>query len=359
MPSSGSPANSARNAVRVGIDLQLAAGTSTGIGEYASGLLAALQAAGVDAVALRDERFDPWRFDRRVLWDQVLLPLAARRAHVELVHYASGTMPLLAARRAVVTVHDVAWLRVQAHARPYARAYFGRFSLSRYRAATRIMVDSNFSRDELLAVAPELEGTRIDVVYPGVAADVGSVLRKRDDAEPFVLAVGTVEPRKNLETLVRAIAPLPRLRLISVGPPTPYASHCEDLARELGIENRVELRGYVPRAEILELYAGASVAAVPSRYEGFGYAAAQALCAGVPLIAADAASLPEIVAGDAPLLPPDDDAVWTGALATLLADRDAAESRASALRAPSIARFSWSQSASAALRSYTAAFEDA
>jgi glycosyltransferase involved in cell wall biosynthesis len=345
--------------VRVGIDLQLAAGTSTGIGEYAGGLLAALQAAGVDAVALRDERVDPWRFDRRVLWDQVLLPLAARRAHVDLVHYASGTMPLLASRRAVVTVHDVAWLRVQAHARPYARAYFGGFALSRYRAATRIMVDSNFSRSELLTVAPELDAARVDVVYPGVAADVGSVVRARDDAAPFVLAVGTVERRKNLETLVRAIVPLPRLRLVSVGPPTPYVSYCADLAKELGIANRVELRGYVTRPEILELYARASIAAVPSRYEGFGYAAAQALCAGVPLIAADAASLPEIVAGDAALLPADDEGVWTGALHALIADRDAAEARAAALRAPSIARFGWAQSARAAMRSYAAALEDA
>ena len=344
--------------MRVGIDLQLAAGTSTGIGEYASGLLAALQAAGVDAVALRDERFDPWRFDRRLVWDQVLLPLAARKARVDLVHYASGTMPLLAARSAVVTVHDVAWLRVQAHARPYARAYFGGFSLSRYRAAARIMVDSKFSRSELLAVAPKLDAARIDVVYPGVAADIGSVVRARDDAAPFVLAVGTVERRKNLETLIRAIAPLPRLRLISVGPLTPYASYCADLARELGIANRVEMRGYVARPELLELYARASIAAVPSRYEGFGYAAAQALCAGVPLAPADAASLPEIVAGNAALLPADDEGVWTGALGALIADRDAAEVRAAALRAPSIARFAWAHSASAALRSYAAALEN-
>jgi len=343
--------------VRVGLDLQLATGTATGIGEYATGLFAALRAEGADVVALREPRVDPWRFDRRVLWDQVLLPLAARRARVDLLHCASGTMPLLAPGPAVVTVHDVAWLRVQAHARPYARAYFGRFALARYRRARRLLVDSGFSRDELLSVAPHIDPARVDVVYPGVAADVANNVRAPDRAEPFVLVVGTVERRKNLEVVVRAVAALAAIRLIAVGPPTPYAGECLALARELGAQDRVELRGYVARPELLELYARATVAAVPSRYEGFGYAAAQALCAGVPLLAARAASLPEIVAGAAPLLDPGAAAEWSDAIAAVLADRDASEAGAASVRAASTERFGWARSARAALAAYAAALQ--
>jgi glycosyltransferase involved in cell wall biosynthesis len=338
--------------VRVGLDAQLAQGTATGIGEYVAGLAQALREAGVDLVLLSERRLDPWRFDRRVLWDQLVLPLAARQARVDVLHCASGTMPLLLPAPAVVTVHDLAWLRVQSHTRAYARAYFGRFSLARYAHARRIAVDSSFSRDELLALAPHLDAARVEVIYPGVARDVTLVARARDDEAPFVLAVGTVEPRKNLALLVRAIAPLPGVRLISAGPLTPYRDACLALARELGVAERVVFLGYVPREAVLALYARAAVAAVPSRYEGFGYGAAQALCAGVPLVAAAAASLPEVVAGAAPLLGPDDVTGWSDALRAVLDARDAAEARAAGLRAASIERFGWPASARRFARLY-------
>jgi len=330
--------------VRVGLDAQLARGTATGIGEYVRGLGAALQAAGVDVVMLESRRLDPWRFDRRVAWDQVLLPLAAARVHVDLLHCASGTLPLVRTAPVVATVHDVAWLRAQAHARPYARAYFGRFQLARYARARRVIVDSHFSRAELLSCTA-LPEERVAVVYPGVAADVMDVRRARDDAAPFVLVVGTVEPRKNLAVLVRALAALPHLRLVAVGPATPYRDACLALARELGVAERFELRGYVPRAEVLDLYARALLAAVPSRYEGFGYGVAQALCAGVPTVAAATSSLPEVAGGTATLVGPDDVAGWVAALAALAADPAGAEDRAAAVRAAACARFGWARAA--------------
>ncbi len=143
--------------------------------------------------------------------------------------------------------------------------------------------------------------------------------------------------------LIRALARLPQARLVALGPPTPYAQRCAELARELGVEKRVELRGYVPRADLLALYERCAVAAVPSRYEGFGYAAAQALCAGVPCVVSDRSSLPEIARGDAPALPVDDADAWGAALAAALrGDHDA---RAARVRDGAIARFGWDASA--------------
>ena len=143
----------ARSAVRVALDAQLGVGTATGIGEYVNGLAAALRRRGVDLVELREPRLDPWRFDRRVRWDQTVLPLRARSSGADVLHCASGTMPLLRPMPVVVTVHDVAWLHVQGHARAYARYYFGKFSLAQYRAAAAIVVDSSFSRGALLEAA--------------------------------------------------------------------------------------------------------------------------------------------------------------------------------------------------------------
>ncbi|HTA39382.1 MAG TPA: glycosyltransferase, partial [Candidatus Acidoferrales bacterium] len=207
--------------MKVAVDAQLTIGTATGIGEYVRGLLDALRAENVDVIELSEPTQDPWRFDRRVFWDQVLLPQRTRASGADVLHAASGTIPLRVAIPVVVTVHDVAWLRVQQHTRPYARYYFGRFALERYRHAARIVVDSEFSRGELLEVLDRFDADRISVVYPGVAADFCSVQRRAGDGRT-ILAVGTIERRKNLELLIRALPELEGARVVAVGPPTPY-----------------------------------------------------------------------------------------------------------------------------------------
>lgn len=334
----------------VAVDAQLTLGTATGIGEYVRGLIGALRAIGVDARALCEPRLDPWRFDRRAIWDQVVLPRAARAVNAGVLHCASGTMPLHANMPVVATVHDVAWLRVQAHARPYARWYFGPFSLKRYHRAAAIAVDSAFSRDELIAVSG-LPPERVHVVYPGVASDVAGIER-RPAGDGTIFVPGTVERRKNLQVLIRALPQLPRARIVSAGPFTPYRVECERLASELGVADRVTLLGYVAREELLRLYATCAMVAVPSRYEGFGYAAAQALCAGTPLIVSDQSSLPEVAGGAAPVVPVDDPGAWAGAIEAVLAGPDDAQTTAASARPGAIARFSWESAARAMNRMY-------
>jgi glycosyltransferase involved in cell wall biosynthesis len=336
--------------VRVALDAQLAVGSATGIGEYVCGLTGALRAAGVEVVPLEWKGCDPWRFDRRVLWDQIGLPLRSAFARADVLHCASGTMPAVCSVPMVVTVHDVAWLRVQAHARWYARSYFGAFSAECYRRARRILVDSRFSRDELTELT-DIDPARVDVAYPGVAEDVMRIEHK-PNANPFILAVGTVERRKNLEVVIRALRGLPGVTLTSVGPFTPYREECERIARECGVSERVVFRGYVSREELLDLYARASVAVVPSTYEGFGYGVAQAMCAGVPFIAANVSSLPEVAAGSGALLDPHDVGAWEHALAGCFSDANGAYERARAVRTSSAERFSWRACAAAVLASY-------
>lgn len=336
--------------MRVALDAQLGVGTSTGIGEYVRGLAPALRAEGVDVVELRDERFDPWRFDRRLVWDQLLLPLRARRSGAVILHCASGTMPLRCALPIVTTVHDVAWLRSQEHARWYARRYFGAFSLARYRRAAAILTDSSFTRTELLEVLPALDATRVRAVAPGVA-DVFANVERRSDRQT-ILVVGTVERRKNLAFLIGLLPKLEGARIVSAGPATPYLDECRHIARRLGVQERVAFRGYVSLRELLELYASAAVAAVPSTYEGFGYAVAQALCAGLPCVASDRASLPEVAGDEARVVRLEDEAAWSAALDAALAGN--LDASAAASRERSAARFSWRNAA----RSVAAAYRD-
>jgi glycosyltransferase involved in cell wall biosynthesis len=341
--------------MRVAIDMQLALGTATGIGEYVRGLATALRERDVNVIELSEPRFDPWRFDRRILWDQLLLPRRARMSGADLLHCASGTMPLRTPLRTVVTVHDVAWLKVQRHTRAYARYYFGTFALRQYKHAGAIAVDSEFSRAELLDVL-DVPPARVSVVYPGVAEDF-CTLQRRPSRERVILVPGTVERRKNLEVVIRALPALRDARIVSVGPFTPYRDECERLARDLGVGDRVTFGGYVTRAQLLELYATCALVAVPSRYEGFGYAAAQALCAGVPVIVSDKSSLPEVAGESAPIVPPDSDEGWRTAAAAILDDPIAANARAEAQRAPAVTRFSWNASATAMLRVYDSALQ--
>jgi glycosyltransferase involved in cell wall biosynthesis len=328
--------------MRIALDAQLAVGTATGIGTYQRDLARALAVAGTDVRALQFPALDPWRFDRRVLWDQLLLPWLAARSGAGILHATSGTLPLVRTLPVVVTVHDMAWLRVQAHTRAYARAYFGGLMRRLYRGAAAILTDSAFSRDEFLALAGARDG--VHVVYPGVDERFAGIER-RPRARPFALVVGTIERRKNLLRAVETLPHVPELDLVAVGPPTPYLDEVRARVAALGLSERVALRGYVERAELDALYAEAAVALVPSRYEGFGYAVAEALCAGVPVIAARSSSLIEVAASDAPLIDPDDATGWVDALRAVLADRDTAQARAAAVRAGAIERFAWSRAA--------------
>jgi glycosyltransferase involved in cell wall biosynthesis len=340
--------------VRVALDTQLAVGTATGIGVYQRDLARALIAGGVDVRALQWPALDPWRFDRRVIWDQALLPLLALRSGADVLHAASGTLPLLPSIPTVVTVHDMAWLRVQSHTRAYARAYFGGLMKRLYGRAAAVITDSKFARAEFL----EFAGTRgaVHVVYPGVDERFAQIVRAPRE-RPFALVVGTVERRKNLLRAVETLAAVPELDLVAVGPPTPYLDEVCARVAELGLSERVTLRGYVERDELDTLYAQATLALVPSRYEGFGYAVAEALCAGLPVIAARSSSLVEVAGGGGVLIDPDDAAGWVDAVRALLADRTGAQTRADAARAPAVTRFAWATAASACAAIYERALE--
>jgi glycosyltransferase involved in cell wall biosynthesis len=342
--------------VIVALDTQLAVGTATGVGVYARDLAAALRTAGVDTRELRAPWLNPWRFDRRVLWDQLLLPLAAAQSRATVLHATAGTMPLIRTLPTVVTVHDLAWHRVQSHTRGYARTYFGTLQSHAYRHAAAIVTDSEFSATEYRTLVDE--NATVHVIHPGVDPRFAT-LDRHPTEPPFALVVGTVERRKNLGILIEALPTIPDLRIVSVGPPTPYADELRQRATELNVAHRIDVRGYVDAATLDALYTTATMALIPSTYEGFGYALAEAMCAALPAIAANTSSLPELaaIAPDAtiPLLPPHDPSAWSTTITELLHTRDAAQRRAVALRPHAILAFSWSTAAQAMRTIYTTA----
>jgi glycosyltransferase involved in cell wall biosynthesis len=280
--------------LRIALETQFAYGRGTGLGTYAANVAAALRERGdVELCELCSPNVDVWRFDRRIFWDQIAAPAAARRCKADVTHFTGGTLPLFAPHPCVLTVHDCAWLGGAAAGRFYSKLYFADLQRRFVRKAQRLVTDTQTTRNEIaerLRIDPE----QVAVVGAGVDEAWFGLQRAPADP-PYVLAVGTVEARKDLETAVRAIALLQPVRLVSAGVHTAYANRVRRTIARLGLEGRVELRGYVDAQELKMLYRGASALIFPSKYEGFGLPPLQALAARLPVVASDIPVLREVL----------------------------------------------------------------
>jgi glycosyltransferase involved in cell wall biosynthesis len=276
------------------------------------------------------------------LWEQALLPLAARRSRA--IYCPANAAPLLT-RRAVLVVHDLAALR---HPEWYSAGFaaYHRHVLPRLvRRALRLITPSEFSRREL-ADGLGVDPGRVAVVPNGVderfspAADAKPVRRAYRLEKPYVLLVGTRIARKNLSALAAARRRLDALGvdLVSAGSGRHWSRHGEGTP--------VRAIGYVPEDQLPGLYSGATALAMPSLYEGFGLPVLEAMASGVPVVAADRAALPEICGRAALLVDPDDEHALAEALTTASTD-EALRARLVAAGLERASRFSWDHAAAA------------
>jgi glycosyltransferase involved in cell wall biosynthesis len=166
--------------------------------------------------------------------------------------------------------------------------------------------------------------------------------------ERFILYVGTIEPRKGIDTLLSAwseiAAIMPDVQLVIAGKPGWYVERLYTLVRDCGLEQRVHWTGYVQDVDLPALYSAAEVFVFPSRYEGFGLPPLEAMACGVPVIASCASSIPEAVHDAGLLVPPDDVAALAAMLHLALTQTELqAELRARGFRRA--AEFSWERTA--------------
>jgi glycosyltransferase involved in cell wall biosynthesis len=210
--------------------------------------------------------------------------------------------------RLTATVHDMTcWLMPELHTPANVRADRHFADVVLRQAARLIAVSQNTKADAARLL--DLDPDRVEVIYPGIAesffvcsdADISRVREHYRLTRPYVLSVGTLEPRKNLDRLLDAwlgLAPSlhGEVELVVAGPRGWAASATFERLRTAG--NGVRYLGYIPEADLPALTAGATVFAYPSLYEGFGFPVAQALACGVPALVSNVSSLPE-VAGEA------------------------------------------------------------
>lgn len=290
----------------------------------------------------------------RVRGEQQLLPLLARRAGVDIVHSLASTGPAWGRFRRVVTVHDLIYrFYPEAHTPVRALAMRVLVPLAAH-TAHRVTADSESTREDLVRYL-RVRRDKIDVVPLGVSAPTvtptpGEELRRRLDLGEgrLLLAVGAKRPHKNLMRLLDALARIPaERRPLLVLPGYTMEGHDRELeqhASQLGVSAHVRIPGWVSESDLEGLYDLASVAVVPSLYEGFGLAVLEAMARGTPVACSNRSSVPE-VAGDAALLfDPENPVEIADAVERLLGNEREAErlSRAGRKRAEA---FTWEQTA--------------
>jgi glycosyltransferase involved in cell wall biosynthesis len=304
--------------LRVCLDATISVSVA-GIAAYAEGLTAALRAhTDIELAVVRPpsergkgviNRGGTREVASRLLWRERNLPRMVADTHAEVLVAAQPELPLHSVRvPTVVVVHDVIPLTAPALAGRGQQLRF-RFLLPRVLArATSVVCVSDATRVALQKAIP-LDSSKCTVIAQG-PSPFPVLPRTPDPESPYLLYVGELFKRKNLETLVAA-AQDQRVRLLIAGPGEPYA-----------IGDHVRHLGFVPDQRLAELYAGAAALVMPSVEEGFGRPVLDAMARGVPVIASDIPALRELTAGSGAYLVDDplDPAQWRAAVRTVLGD---------------------------------------
>jgi len=243
-----------------------------------------------------------WKFFP-ALWRSRGILRDLRRQNIDVYHGLSGELPLGISRTgipSVLTVHDVIFLRFPQWYKPADRKIYTWKLKHALKEATRIVAISRQTKKDIMEFFHIAPG-RIDVIYQTChpafkknysSGEIGEVKEKFGIEAPFVLYVGTIEPRKNAFTLVKALKDLPYSAVL-VGRKTAYGEEVEKYVRTHGMHDRVRFLEGLMLEELAVLYRLAKVSVYPSIYEGFGIPIIESLFAGTPVITNAAGVFPE------------------------------------------------------------------
>ncbi len=315
----------------IGLDIQTTLGQKTGFGFYVSALISQLNRLDRFHYHLfRPDREGDLSAPQRFWWDQVVLPARARLACVDLLHQPAFSVPMFYSGKVVVTVHDLIAIVYGQDIPFFSRQYFGHWMPFTYRKANHIIAVSNHTKRDLIKLL-NLPEQKITVIYEGVEPNfkpikrpsvIKKVQKRYQTGGRYFLHLGTLNPRKNLDFLIRIFAQVvrrhPDCRLILTGKQGWYYTGLYKTVARLGLGRHVVFTGYIEEVDKPALYSGAVGFTFPSLYEGFGFPPLEAMACGTPVIASNRSSIPEVVGRAGILLDPNDGPGWVKAIERLL-----------------------------------------
>ena len=342
--------------MRIAIDYTSAITEPAGIGRYTRGLVQALleHAPEEDGLVLFSSQSPPsgfrlpkapnarllvWGVGHRNLtrlWHKLHVPLPAEplMGWPDLIHGPDFVLPPALRARRVVTIHDLAYLLYPGYAQPGIVDYLCSEVPRALQEADQVIAVSQRTADDLVERL-QVPSERIRVIYPGVdslftletdPAAVHELRHTYELADPFILAVGTLEPRKNYARLIDAFAAAtcqpggPRTLVFVGRRGWHYQGIMAALQRREDVVDRIRLLGYIPNEELAILYHAAAALVMPSIYEGFGLPVIEAMACGTPVICSTGGALPEVAGNAAFLVDPEDTDTLRDALVSICVD---------------------------------------
>jgi glycosyltransferase involved in cell wall biosynthesis len=299
-------------------------------------------------------------------WHRLRLPIPIETwtGSVKLLHAPDFTLPpTQRGTRTILTVHDLSFVREPDAFTGSLRAYLNSVVPRSIQRADLILADSEATRQDIVDIYHTPEA-KIRVLYSGVddhfypVRDLTTLAQMRVKhgigTGPYILSVGTVQPRKNYERLIEAFHRLnmPDVKLVIAGGKGWLDAPLYSRVAELHLEDQVQFLGFTPDEDLPALYSAAHAFAYPALYEGFGLPPLEAMACGIPVLASNSSSLPEVVGDAAVMVDPLDIEAITAGLRQLLEDdtlRNSLIDR-SKLR---VQKFNWQNAASKLRETYS------
>lgn len=304
----------------------------------------------------------PWRFSA-LLAHFTRIPQDRMFPRVDLFHATDHLLPRLAGVKSVFTLHDLVFC-FYPETHKLLNRWFLTLMMPRFlKAADAVIAVSEHTKKDAISMYGVHEN-KIKVIHEGVGASfhrrpadaVAAVRQRYSLPDRFILSVGTIEPRKNLTSLLEAYHALKNvgseLGLVIVGKKGWLYSDFFSRLHQLGLEDQVIFPGFVPDDDLPPLYSAADLFVFPSLYEGFGLPVLEAMACGTPVVTSNASSLPEVVGDAAVLVDPTDVQALICAMSAVLDNKELrGELRA---KGPTqAAKFSWENAARETLAVYT------
>lgn len=367
----------------VGIDNRLAYHRQAGITRYTRNLMQALHAldSGCRFTVFHHRRqgdapfpYPGWQHRTLIspvhhAWEQRMLQWELKRFRLDVAHFPDFIGPYLTDLATVITVHDLGFHYWPDILTDEARNYYGQ--LDRAIAHARIvLVPTHHTGNDLLQFHPQARHkvrvvhSAVDPVFQQAETTVQANPAPAWLPPDYLLHVGTIEPRKNIQALLEAFrivrerGSIPDLHLVLAGAPGWLEDDLEQQVRTLGLEEHCIFPGQISEMALIQTYARARCLVHPARYEGFGFTLLESMACGTPVVASTAACLPEI-AGDAALFADPDDAEGLARqVMRLLREPELVQVQIAQGRRR-VADFSWTRTARLTLDAYREALSSA